>query len=101
MEIWTGGETSPAELEPPDRPHLLGWRELNRLEAELSLDRLPGVLGPDFDADVLTLLLLELGVEVDAGVPGDISSLVAPLDFRLDFLLETLLRLSISESRMG
>lgn len=101
MEIWTGGETSPAELEPPDRPHLLGWRELNRLDAELSLDRLPGVLGPDFDADVLTLLLLELGVEVDAGVPGDISSLVAPLDFRLDFLLETLLRLSISESRMG
>ena len=76
MEIWTGGETSPAELEPPDRPHLLGWRELNRLDAELSLDRLPGVLGPDFDADVLTLLLLELGVEVDAGVPEKCKLLV-------------------------
>ena len=68
VEIWTGGDTSPAELDPPDRPHLLGWRELNKLEAELSLDLLPGVLGPDFEV-VLTLLVLELGVEMDAGVP--------------------------------
>ena len=70
---------------------------------------------PDLEAELFALLLLELGVEVDAGPelagvpanrscyiwvlltphadkPGEISSLVAPLDFRLDFLLETLLR---------
>ena len=73
VEIWTGGETSPAEFDPPERPHLLGWRELNRLEAELSLDLLAGVLLlllaplPDLEAELFTLLLLELGVEVDAG----------------------------------
>ena len=50
------------------------------------------MLGPDFEVDVLTLLVLELGVEMEAGVPDDCSSLVAPLDFLLDFLLETLLR---------
>ena len=65
----TGGDTS-AELDPPDRPHLLGFSELNRLEAELSLDLLPGVVGPDLEEDVFTLLLLELGVDVEVGLSG-------------------------------
>ena len=68
---WTGGETSPAVFAAPERPHLLGWRELSKLEAELSLDLLPGVLlplpAPDLEAELFALLLLELGVEVDAG----------------------------------
>ena len=70
VDTCAGGDTS--ELDPPDRPHLLGWRELNKLDAELSLDLLPGVLGPDFGIGVLAdeedaLLELELGVEVDVG----------------------------------
>jgi len=110
VDTWAGGETS--ALEVPDLPHLLGWRELNRLEAELSLDLLPGVLGPDLEVGVSpeegeALLELEHGVEVAPELPGlaelpaEISSLVATLDFLLDFLLETLLRLSMSDSRMG
>ena len=62
------------------------------------------MLGPDFVVGVLpeageALLELELGVEVEVEpeLPGvaeapEVSSLVVTLDFRLDFLLETLLR---------
>lgn len=112
VDTCAGGDTS--ELDPPDRPHLLGWRELNKLDAELSLDLLPGVLGPDFGIGVLAdeedaLLELELGVEVDVGpeftgvfeVPADVSSRVAPLDFLLDFLLETLFLFNMSDRRIG
>ena len=128
VDTCAGGDTS--ELDPPDRPHLLGWRELNKLDAELSLDLLPGVLGPDFGIGVLAdeedaLLELELGVEVDVGpeftgvfevpenvqstktiiktvdLPADVSSRVAPLDFLLDFLLETLFLFNMSDRRIG
>ena len=95
----------------PDLTHLLGCRELSRLEAELSRDLRPGVVLPDLFGveDEEVCALLELGVEVDRGpalvpgvaaVPGDTSSLAAPLDFRLDFLLDTRFLLSMSDSRM-
>ena len=47
-----------------ERTHLLGCRELNRLDAELSLDLLPGVVGPDLGVLLLDLLELPLGVDV-------------------------------------
>ena len=94
-----------------ERTHLLGWRELNKLEAELNLDLLPGVVGPDLGVVLLDLPELPLGVDV-AGTPaagwgvvevdwGECSSLLEPLDFLLDFLLDTLFRFNISESLMG
>jgi len=94
-----------------DRTHLLGCRELNKLEAELSLDLLPGVVGPDLGVLLLDLLELPLGVAV-AGTPaagwgvvevdcGECSSLLDPLDFLLDFLLDTRLRFNISDSLIG
>lgn len=94
-----------------ERTHLLGCRELSRLEAELSLDLLPGVVGPDFGVLLLDLLELPLGVDVvgallaDWGVEeddwGECSSLLDPLDFLLDFLLDTLFLFSMSDSLMG
>ena len=90
-----------------ERTHRLGWRELSKLEAELSLDLLLGVVRPDFG--VLLLHLPELPLRVDVagtltagwGVVdvdwGECLSLLEPLDFLLDFLLETLFLFSMSD----
>lgn len=109
---WSAPAPPPGPLPLPDLTHLLGWRLLSKLEAELSLDLRPGVVVPAFgveDEDE-DWVLLELGVEVTIGpalvpgvlleVPGEVSSLVAPVDFLLDFLLETLFLFSISDNLM-
>ena len=72
---WSAPAPPPGPLPLPDLTHLLGWRLLSKLEAELSLDLRPGVVVPAFgveDEDE-DWALLELGVEVTIGpalVPG-------------------------------
>ena len=101
----------PAPAPLPPLTQRLGCRELRRLEAELSRDLRPGVLEDDFPPGVEEedWALLEPGVEVDKGpalvpglndVPCDVSSLDAPVDFLLDFLLDTLFLFNISDSLM-
>ena len=82
------------------------WHDQNSSPRRLASNEMPSE-GTDADEDDCDLL--ELGVDVETGpglvpgvpeVPGDNSSLVDPVDFLLDFLLETRFLLSMSESLM-
>lgn len=110
VDTCIGGDTSAWGVEV-ERTQRLGCRELNKLEAELSRDLLPGVVGPDLGVLLLDLAELPLGVDptgtlvAGCGVVdvdwGECSSLLDPLDFLLDFLLETLFLFSMSDNLIG